>query len=101
MKMMLVTYRRSLDEGLRRLLKELDLKAFAEAPKILGIGAAADAGFSMAWPGHCAIILSALRDDEAEQLLGILREFRDRLSDLQGGGTIPMKVFVFPCEQVL
>ena len=56
--MMLVTYHRSLDEDLRRLLKELDLKAFAEASKILGIGRAADAGFSMAWPGHCAIILS-------------------------------------------
>jgi len=99
--MVLVTYRRSLDEDLRRLLKELDLRTFAEAPKILGIGKAADAGFSMAWPGHRAIILSALRDNEAEQLLGILREFRDRLSGLQGGVSIPMEVFVFPCERVL
>lgn len=38
MKMVIDIYRHSLDQDLRCLLTSLDLKAFTEAPKVVGIG---------------------------------------------------------------
>ena len=99
MKMVMVLYRRSLDQDIRHLLKELDITAFTEAPKVLGIGEAGQAFGSFTWPGHHAIILSAMEDFQAERLIEVLKEFRDHLCGLQGGAKVPMRVFVVPCEQ--
>ncbi|MGH7256892.1 MAG: hypothetical protein ACREIM_00825 [Nitrospiraceae bacterium] len=52
-------------------------------------------------PGHNAIILSAIEDDQAERAIGVLREFRDHMVQLQDGAKISMRVFAPPCEQVV
>jgi hypothetical protein len=61
MKMVMVLYRRSLDQDIRHLLKGLDITAFTEAPKVLGIGEAGQAFGSFTWPGHHAIIFRPWR----------------------------------------
>lgn len=101
MKMLLVIFRVSLDEDIRQLLQELNLKAFTEAPKVLGIGEAGQAADTLEQPGFNSLILSALEDDQAEQVIGRLRAYRDELSHHQHGANIPLRVFVLPCEQVL
>ena len=47
MKMVMVVYRQSLDEDIRHLLKSLDVKAFTESPKVVGIGEAGHAFSSL------------------------------------------------------
>ena len=101
MRMVIVIYRHSLDQDIRRMLKSLDLKAFTESPKLLGVGETTHACGASAWPGHNAIILSAMEDDQAERVIGVLREFRDHMVQLQGGAKIPMRVFTLPCQQVV
>jgi hypothetical protein len=101
MKMLLVIFRESLDEDIRQLLRDLDLNAFTEAPKVLGIGEAGRATDTVQQPGFNSLILSALEDDQAENVGAKLKQFRDELSRSQHGAKIPLRVFVLPCEQVV
>ncbi|MEW6248483.1 MAG: PG0541 family transporter-associated protein [Nitrospirota bacterium] len=101
MQMLLVIFRQSLDEDIRRLLKDLDIKAFTEAPKVFGIGEAGEAFGSLTWPGHNSMILAAMEDQQAERVIGRLQAFRDHLMQQQGDTKIPLRVFVMPCRQVV
>jgi hypothetical protein len=98
MKMVIVIYRRSLDNNLRHFLKSIDVKSFAESPTVSGI----DAGHAFGtWPGHHAMILSAMEDHQAERVIARLKDFGDQCAQLQGGAKIPMRVFAIPCERVI
>lgn len=99
--MIMVIFRRSLDEDIRRLLQDLNINAFTEAPKVFGIGEAGQAFGSLTWPGHNSMILAAMEDEQAERVIGGLRAFRDRMNRQQGGAKIPLRVFVMPCRQVV
>lgn len=101
MKMVMVIYRHSLDQDIRRLLKELDVTNFTEAPKVLGIGDAGHGFGSFTWPGHQAIIFSAMEELEADRVIEMLKEFRDHMAQLRGGTKVPMRVFVLPCERMI
>ena len=101
MKMVMVVYRHSLDQDIRRLLKQLDVTNFTEAPKVFGIGEAGLAFDSSTWPGHHAIILSAMEELQADRVIEVLKEFRDHMVQLRGGTKIPMRVFVLPCERMI
>ena len=101
MKMVMVVYRQSLDQDLRRFLKGLDMLNLADAPKVFGIGEAGQAFGSITWPGHHAIILSAMEELQADRVIDVLKEFRDHIAELQGGAEIPMRVFVLPCERMI
>lgn len=101
MKMLLVIFRESLDEDIRQLLHDLNLKAFTEAPKVLGIGEAGQAADTFEQPGFNLLILSALEDNQAWHVIAGLKTFRDELSRKQQGAKIPIRVFVLPCEQVV
>jgi hypothetical protein len=90
-----------MDEDIRQLLQNLDVKAFTEAPKVFGIGEAGKADSSFEWPGFNSMILAAMEDDQAAQVIEALRAFRDRLSKRQTGAKIPMRVFVLPCERAV
>ena len=50
MRMVMLIYRHSIDQDIRRLLKELGVSNFTEAPKVLGIGEAGHAFGSLTWP---------------------------------------------------
>lgn len=101
MTMLLLVFRQSLDHDLRQLLKELDVKAFTEAPKVLGLGEAGTAFNSMDWPGSNCMILAAMEEGQATRVTERLREFRDRLAKQQHTSKIPMRVFALPCERLL
>jgi hypothetical protein len=101
MKLLLVIYRQSLEEDVRQLLQELDVKAFTESPKVFGIGEAGKATSSFEWPGYNSLILAAMEEDQAAQVIRGLQSFRDRLAERQLGAKIPMRVFVLPCERAV
>jgi hypothetical protein len=99
MKIVMVIYRRSLDQEIRRFLESIDAKAFTEAPKVAGIGDAKEACQSFSWPGHHCMILSALTDVQAERVIAQLKEFRDEQVRLRGGANVPLRIFTVPCEE--
>ena len=98
MKMLIIVFRDSLDEDIRRLLKDLDVKAFTETPRVVGTGEAGSAFDSLEWPGSNSMIFAAMDEQQAEQVVKGLKAFHDRLKQQQHGAKIPMRVFVLPCE---
>ena len=101
MKMLLLVFRQSLDQDLQKLLKNLDVKAFTEAPKVFGMGEAGTTFNSFGWPGFNSMILAAMEEEQADRVVARLRAFRDQLAQRQQGAKIPMRVFILPCERVL
>lgn len=99
MKMGIVIYRRSMDDDSRHFLKSIDIKPFTGSPIVPGIAETGHAFCS--FPGHHAMILSAMEDNQAERVIGKLKEFRDYWLQLQGGAEIPMRVFAVPCERLI
>lgn len=101
MKMLQVIVRESLGEEIRRLLGGLHLTAYTEAPKVCGIGDAGMAEGTFEHPGYNSLILSALEDDRANEVITGIQRFRDDLSGKQHGAGIPLHAFILPCEQVV
>jgi nitrogen regulatory protein PII len=98
MKMLVIIFRHSLEQDLLELLKEVDVKAFTEAPKVQGAGETGSTSHSFGWPGHNSMILAAMEEDHADRVVKRLKTFRDTLARRQHGAKIPMRLFAFPCE---
>ncbi|TAJ27878.1 MAG: hypothetical protein EPO64_05095 [Nitrospirae bacterium] len=101
MKMLLLVFRQSLEQDLLLLLKELDVKAFTEAPKVFGMGEAGTAYQSLGWPGSNSMILAAMEEEQAERVVQRLKLFREHLAQQQHGAKIPMRLFAIPCEHLV
>lgn len=69
MKMLFVIFRHSLDQDIRRFLKGLDIQNFTEAPKFFGMGDAGHTFETFHWPGFHSMILAAMGEDQAEQVV--------------------------------
>jgi hypothetical protein len=101
MKMVLLTFRKSLDADVRSLLEKMDIRAYTEIPKVHGIGEAGPAFGSFAFPGENSMILLALPRERACHMIEAFAALRDRLTKQQHDAKVPMKLFVLPCEQIL
>lgn len=101
MKMMIVVFRDSLEEEVLRLLKSLNVKAFTEAPEVLGMGEDETAFGSFAARRLNSMILAALEQEQADNVVQGLKAFRDRLAQQAQDAKIPIRVFLLPCEQVI
>lgn len=101
MKMVVLTFRRSLDAEVRSLLEKMDIRAYTEIPKVHGVGEAGSAFGSFTFPGENSMILLALPKERACCMIEAYQALRDRLTKQQHDAKIPMKLFVLPCEQII
>jgi hypothetical protein len=101
MKMLMIIFKESLEEDIRELLKKNEVKAFTEMHDLTGMGEAGATLHSLSWPGFNNMVLAALPEPEADKIIAVFREFRDRLIHKQGGAKIPLRVFSLPCEMVV
>jgi hypothetical protein len=101
MQMLLIVFRDSLEDDLRRLLDQLGVKGFTEAPRLIGRGESGTALNSFDWPGTNAMIFTALEDTQARAVLEGLKRFHAELGQHRHGAKVPIRVFTLPCEQIL
>jgi hypothetical protein len=101
MQMVMIVFRNSLEEDVLSVLRELDVTAYTDLPKVFGVGEAGIAFHSFTWPGFNSMILAALEDRDAARLVRGLVTFHDTARARQDGATIPLRVFVLPCDQAL
>ena len=101
MKMLLIVFRESLEEEILALLKQLGVKAFTELPSVVGTGEAGAAFQSFASLGANSMILTAVAEGHAEQVIKGLYAYREQLTQRQHGAYVPLRVFALPCEQVV
>ena len=100
MKMFLVVYRYYLEDQVRKLLSDMDVRAFSEAPKVLGVGEAGKVADSHTFPGYNSCIFAALPDEEVEHLVEGFRDFSEAYQE-EHGKPAPLRAFVMPCDQVV
>jgi len=101
MRMLLMTFRDSLEQEMYDLLKKEGIKAFTVIPSVHGVGEAGPAFGGMSSNGENSMILLALPKDRAGQMVKAFTDVRDHLAEIQHGAKIPMRLFVLPCEQMI
>jgi hypothetical protein len=101
MKLVVLTFRNSLDLEVRKLLEKEEIRAYTEICKVHGIGEAGPAFGSFTWPGENSVILLVLPKERADNMVKAFGALRDRLTKEQHNAKIPMKLFVLPCEQII
>jgi hypothetical protein len=101
MQMLMIVSRSSLLDDLVALLGSLGVDSSTQLPEVHGTGQAGAALGTFESPASNAVILAALEEDRARDVLAELEAFRDRSAALRPGGRIALRVFVLPCTQAL
>jgi nitrogen regulatory protein PII len=101
MKMIMIVFRNSLEDHVLVFLKEHEIKGYTLLSKVAGSGETGAVAGSFASPGFNSMVLVALPEGQANDLLEKLKAFRDDLAKDRGLGKIPVRVFAFPCIQAV
>jgi hypothetical protein len=98
MKMLLIVYNTSCEAEIRELLRDRQVRAFSQFPKLYGQGEAGVVDGSWICPGHNSGIFTVLPDADAEALAV---EVKALVARTEGCGCVPIRAFLLPCEQVV
>jgi hypothetical protein len=101
MKMLMIVFKESMEEDIKAILTEHEVRAFTEMHELTGVGEAGAAFHSLSWPAYNDMILTALPDPKADTVVAGLRAFRDQAMHRRGGEKVPLRVFSLPCELVV
>jgi nitrogen regulatory protein PII len=101
MRMLMIIMKESLEEEVREVLRNHNVGAFTEMHEVVGQGEAGATLHSLSWPGFNDLILAAMPEPEANQVIDALAEFRERTMQKQQGAKVPLRVFSLPCELVV
>lgn len=101
MKMLFLTFRDSLQDEMLAFLKNQQIHAYTYIPKVHGAGETGDAFGSFLTHGENALVMVTLPDEHAGQAIEAFRLLRKFLSTRQQGATIPVRLMVVPCEELI
>ncbi|MDH4187050.1 MAG: hypothetical protein OEV08_08630 [Nitrospira sp.] len=101
MKMLILTYRDSLQEEVLSFFTQEKIQAYTIIPKVHGLGQTGAAVGSLMSHGENSLVLVALADEPAQQVIAAFRTLRARLTQQQHGAGIPLKLMVMPCEEII
>lgn len=101
MRMLLITFRDSLEDEIHQLLKHEGVTAYTVIPSIQGVGEAGPAFGNLTSAGSNSMILVALQHERAIKLAKAFAKTRDQMAERQHGAKIPMRLFMLPCEQMI
>jgi hypothetical protein len=101
MNMVMIIMKESLEDEVRDLLREHEITGFTEMHRVIGQGEAGPTLGSLAWPGFNDLILAAMPEPKAKQVIAALLRFRNEAMERQHGAKVPLRVFSLPCELVV
>ena len=99
--MLFRSFRDTLTEDVLAVLQERAIKAYTLFREVSGVGTTGAATGSFASIGSNSMMLVALPEEQADQLIDKLKIFRDELASSHRTGKAPIHVFVLPCTQVV
>lgn len=100
-KLLLITFRQSLEQDLADVLHKLEIKTYTIIPGVLGMGETGSVPSTFGWPGVNSILLLVLNEQQEKLVLEEFKAFRNRLAEKQSSSKIPLRIFVLPCDQVI
>lgn len=101
MKLLLVICRASLERNVLDVIERAGVSAFSIVPAVLGIGQSGKAMHDYPWPGSNTLVLVALEEAPADNLIEALVAFRDSAQTQQHGAHLPLRAFSVECVEVL
>lgn len=101
MKMLIMTFRDSLEEEVLTFLSDNKIHAYTYIPKVHGTGTTGAAFGRFLTHGENGLILTTLSDEDAHRMTEAFRSFRARLSERQQHAVIPARLMVVPCEEII
>jgi nitrogen regulatory protein PII len=100
MRMLMLVFRSSLEEEMLKELDELGVKAFTQHPTVLGSGLSGKALNTLVSPSN-SMVWAAMEDAEARRVALALKKFQRELKLHQQGAKIPLRIYIFPCEEIV
>lgn len=101
MKMLLFTFRDSLQDEVLSFLNQAHIQAYTYVPKVHGVGQTGAAFGAFLSHGDNAIAMVTLADEPASRTIASFRTFSAALSQRQQGAAIPLRLMVLPCEEII
>jgi nitrogen regulatory protein PII len=99
-KLLLITFRQSLEDDLGHLLHEIGVKNYTLIPGVLGMGKTGTATSAFGLHGLNSMLLIVLDEEQEKSVLEKLKAFHNRLATQQPS-KIPPRLFVLPCDQII
>ena len=101
-KLLLITFRQSLEEDLKQLLHDIGVTNYTEITGVTGVGESGKATGAYGWgPGINSMLLVVLDEEQATPVLEKLKAFHQHLAQQQPSMKIPIRLFVLPCDQII
>lgn len=96
MKMLMICCSGSRLEELRALVERHGIRGYSEIPSVHGIGQTGRHMGSRAWPGTCAMLISAVEDGKADELMQAIETFRSGCLPEEG-----VRAMLLPVERMV
>ena len=101
MNMLMLVFRSSLKERVHVLLEQCAVRAYTEMPETIGAGQTGPAEGVSFYPGVNSVILIAVDDAHAERVERTMKAWRDEVTNRPGGQKPSIRLFTWPCRQLL
>ncbi len=101
MQMVMLVFRSSLKERVHDLLHRCGVRAFTEMNDAVGYGETGPAEGLAFYPGTNSVILVTLDDDRVTRVTAAVTEWCDEAAKHPGWQKPSIRVFVWPCTQII
>ena len=101
MKTLMIVARDSMVSELKNLLHDNGVNAYSLLSKVEGRGKTGKVHESYQYPGFNLMILVVLPSDQVDRVVAALRAFQEARVKAAHGAAIPLKLFSFPCEELI
>ncbi len=101
MQMLMLVFRSSLKERVHELLHQSGIHAFTEVNETVGYGQTGPAEGLAFYPGTNSVILVALDEAARDRAAGAIKRWSDEHRHRPGAQKPAIRVFTWPCSQVV
>ena len=100
-KLLMITFRQSLEHDFAQKLHELEMKTYTMISGVSGMGETGAAPSRFGWSGANSIIFLVLNEEQEKFVVEKLKAWHDQLAEHHPSLKVPMRIFVLPCSQIL
>ena len=98
---LLIVFRSSMTHDIQEVLSQCGIDAYTLIPNASGKGETGNVIGSFFYPGTNTIIFAMLRSDKLDPAISALKAYHATRVEAAHGQAIPLKLFSFPCDELI
>jgi len=98
---LMLVFRSSMTSDIQEVLRECHIDAYTLIPNASGKGETGNVVGSFFYPGSNSVILAVLPDNHVDNTVNSLKAFHAARLKSSQGRPIPLKLFSFPCRELI